>query len=81
MRIFFVKLNLIFFLLQANHLFARYLRSESYRKALIWQKRYLVALLATYQTYPLFSKELPIPFLHEAVANRPIRSSGVQRFK
>lgn len=35
--------------LQANHLFGRFLRAESYRKSLIWQKRYLIGLLETYQ--------------------------------
>ncbi|KAJ3623780.1 hypothetical protein MTP99_017443 [Tenebrio molitor] len=34
---------------RANYLFAKYLRSESYRKALAWQKRYLISLLETYQ--------------------------------
>jgi hypothetical protein len=38
---------------RANYLFAKYLRSESYRKALAWQKRYLISLLETYQTTPL----------------------------
>lgn len=30
---------------RANYLFAKYLRSESYRKALTWQKQYLTSLL------------------------------------
>ena len=38
---------------RANFLFAKYLRSESYRKALAWQKRYLISLLETYQNEPL----------------------------
>nr|CAD7428850.1 unnamed protein product [Timema monikensis] len=31
------------------HLFGKYLRSESYRKALVWQKRYLLVVLGGYQ--------------------------------
>ncbi|XP_025835936.1 myosin-4 isoform X2 [Agrilus planipennis] len=38
---------------RANHLFARYLKSESNKKALVWQKRYLISLLATYQDFRL----------------------------
>lgn len=36
-------------LFQANHLFGKYLRVESFRKALVHQKRYLVIMLQTYQ--------------------------------
>lgn len=35
--------------LQIRHLFWKYLRSESYRKALMWQKRYLLLVLGGYQ--------------------------------
>ena len=35
--------------LQIKHLFWKYLRSESYRKALVWQKRYLLLVLVGYQ--------------------------------
>ena len=35
--------------LQIKHLFWKYLRSESYRKALVWQKRYLLLVLGGYQ--------------------------------
>lgn len=35
--------------LQVKHLFGKYLRSESYRKALVWQKRYLLVVLGGYQ--------------------------------
>jgi hypothetical protein len=34
---------------QIKHLFWKYLRSESYRKALVWQKRYLLLVLGGYQ--------------------------------
>ncbi|XP_058833017.1 pericentrin isoform X2 [Topomyia yanbarensis] len=34
---------------RANHLFGKYLRSESHRKALVHQKRYLQIVLATYE--------------------------------
>lgn len=43
---------------RANHLFAKYLRSESFRKALIYQKRYLLITIASYQpthVLPIFS--------------------------
>jgi len=35
--------------LQIKHLFWKYLRSESYRKTLVWQKRYLILVLGGYQ--------------------------------
>jgi A-kinase anchor protein 9 len=35
--------------LQVKHLLGKYLRSESYRKALVWQKRYLLVVLGGYQ--------------------------------
>lgn len=35
--------------LQIKHLFWKCLRSESYRKALVWQKRYLLLVLGGYQ--------------------------------
>jgi hypothetical protein len=44
--------------LQTSHLnkfYARYLRSEAYRKALIYQKRYLLVLLAGYRDTELFA--------------------------
>ncbi|XP_065163040.1 A-kinase anchor protein 9 isoform X3 [Atheta coriaria] len=34
---------------RANHLFGKYLRADSYRHALSFQKKYLIGLLATYQ--------------------------------
>ncbi|XP_059608935.1 pericentrin isoform X2 [Phlebotomus argentipes] len=34
---------------RANHLFGKYLRVESFRKALVHQKRYLMIVLASYQ--------------------------------
>ncbi|RZC43306.1 myosin-9-like, partial [Asbolus verrucosus] len=44
---------------RANYLFAKYLRSESYRKALAWQKRYLISLLETYQTGDIYIELQP----------------------
>lgn len=35
---------------RANHLFSKYLRTESFRRALIHQKRYLMILLGTYES-------------------------------
>lgn len=35
---------------RANHLFGKYLRTESFRRALIHQKRYLMIVLSTYET-------------------------------
>jgi hypothetical protein len=34
---------------QIKHLFWKYLRSESYRKSLVWQKRYLLLVLGGYE--------------------------------
>lgn len=34
---------------RANHLFSKYLRTESFRRALIHQKRYLMIVLSTYE--------------------------------
>lgn len=39
---------------RANHLFARYMRSESFRKALIYQKKFLLI------TYEVSNKNLPL---------------------
>ncbi|KAF5306240.1 hypothetical protein FQA39_LY08938 [Lamprigera yunnana] len=58
---------------RANHLFAKYLRSESYRKALAWQKKYIVNLLASYQQYP--SPDI-YPF-----ENMSARRKGKSRFR
>ncbi|GJQ85464.1 hypothetical protein Trydic_g23887 [Trypoxylus dichotomus] len=65
---------------RANHLFGKYLRSESYRKALIWQKRYLVALLATYQSFKPITERLPLSAF-EPRNQEPARSKGKRRFK
>ncbi|XP_055300374.1 uncharacterized protein LOC129567480 isoform X2 [Sitodiplosis mosellana] len=35
---------------RANHLFSKYLRTESFRRALIHQKRYLMIVLSTYES-------------------------------
>lgn len=35
---------------KANHLFGKYLRTESFRRALVHQKRYLMIVLSTYET-------------------------------
>lgn len=35
---------------RANHLFGKYLRTESFRRALIHQKRYLMIVLSTYES-------------------------------
>ncbi|KAK4873718.1 hypothetical protein RN001_013078 [Aquatica leii] len=51
-------------IVRANHLFAKYLRSESYRKALIWQKKYIVSLLASYQYSPRQNSPKPTQKLH-----------------
>ncbi|XP_049849613.1 A-kinase anchor protein 9-like isoform X1 [Schistocerca gregaria] len=34
---------------RVNHLFGKYLRAESYRKSLVWQKRYLLVVLGGYE--------------------------------
>lgn len=44
-----VAANLLEMEERANHLFGRYLRVESHRKALVHQKRYLLIVLQTYQ--------------------------------
>merc|ERR1719158_233324 len=40
---------------QTVFLYRNYLRSESYRKALVWQKRYLSLLLSSYQEAEILS--------------------------
>lgn len=67
--------------IQANHLFGRYLRSESYRKALIWQKRYLTALLATYQNFRPFTERLPLNAFEVKNSKKTKSSTGTGRFK
>lgn len=57
---------------RANYLFAKFLRSESYRKALAWQKRYLVSLLETYQTFP---------YIEENLEKKKSKSKSQNRFK
>ncbi|XP_031352709.1 A-kinase anchor protein 9-like isoform X3 [Photinus pyralis] len=59
---------------RANQLFAKFLRSESYRKALVWQKKYIVSLLASYQNHPL-------PFESATVTPAYARLSGRRRFR
>jgi len=44
-----MKYLLIFNISKANHLFGKYLRVESFRKALVHQKRYLLTMIATYE--------------------------------
>ncbi|KAK9719890.1 Pericentrin-AKAP-450 domain of centrosomal targeting protein [Popillia japonica] len=66
---------------RANHLFGKYLRSESYRKALIWQKRYLVALLATYQDFRPIAERIPSSIFEPKQYKTPARSRGKRRFK
>jgi hypothetical protein len=36
---------------QAYHFYRLLLRAESYRKALIWQKKYISLLLSSYQVF------------------------------
>ncbi|KAK5641438.1 hypothetical protein RI129_009985 [Pyrocoelia pectoralis] len=59
---------------RANHLFAKYLRSESYRKALAWQKKYIISLLASYQNHSL-------PFESATVTPTYGRLCGKSRFR
>lgn len=41
--------SVIFMLVQVQRLYERYLRAESYRKSLVYQKRYLLLLLGGFQ--------------------------------
>ncbi|KAF5283599.1 hypothetical protein FQR65_LT13805 [Abscondita terminalis] len=59
---------------RANYLFAQYLRSESYRKALTWQKKYIVSLLASYQNYDSPYRDMCYP-------GTPQKLQGKLRFK
>lgn len=52
---------------RANHLMGKYLRTESFRRALIHQKRYLMIVLNTYETNE--SKVLS-SFKHSSAANK-----------
>ncbi|XP_972088.2 pericentrin isoform X2 [Tribolium castaneum] len=44
---------------RANYLFAKYLRSESYRKALVWQKKYLISLIEMVYVTPVEHSIVP----------------------
>lgn len=43
------EVNMILIPLQVQRLYERYLRAESFRKALVYQKRYLLLLLGGFQ--------------------------------
>ncbi|XP_041780735.1 pericentrin isoform X3 [Anopheles merus] len=74
---------------RANHLFGKYLRSESHRKALVHQKRYLQIVLATYEeneakALALLNAQLPpgqLEVLALASGPRSLESSGQPRRK
>ncbi|XP_061519073.1 A-kinase anchor protein 9 isoform X1 [Anopheles gambiae] len=74
---------------RANHLFGKYLRSESHRKALVHQKRYLQIVLATYEeneakALALLNAQLPpgqMEVLALASGPRSLDSSGQPRRK
>lgn len=60
---------------RANYLFAKFLKAESYRKALVWQKRYLISLLDSYQ----YCQRVQ----NETLQVQPVvkKSTGKDRFK
>uniref|UniRef100_A0A182PBV7 Pericentrin/AKAP-450 centrosomal targeting domain-containing protein n=1 Tax=Anopheles epiroticus TaxID=199890 RepID=A0A182PBV7_9DIPT len=74
---------------RANHLFGKYLRSESHRKALVHQKRYLQIVLATYEeneakALALLNAQLPpgqLEVLALASGPRSLESSSQPRRK
>uniref|UniRef100_A0A182JV82 Pericentrin/AKAP-450 centrosomal targeting domain-containing protein n=1 Tax=Anopheles christyi TaxID=43041 RepID=A0A182JV82_9DIPT len=74
---------------RANHLFGKYLRSESHRKALVHQKRYLQIVLATYEeneakALALLNAQLPpgqLEVLALASGPRSLESSSHPRRK
>ncbi|XP_044760677.1 pericentrin-like isoform X2 [Coccinella septempunctata] len=61
---------------RSNYLFAKCLRVESYRKALIWQKRYLVYLLGSYQ----YTTDLG-PLEKFQNGQKKLRFSGIRKFR
>lgn len=63
------------FALQANHLFGKYLRVESFRKALVHQKRYLLIMLQTYQENEAKALALIKGRQHPAAPAKPKRPS------
>ncbi|KAL3273136.1 hypothetical protein HHI36_014590 [Cryptolaemus montrouzieri] len=60
---------------RANYLFAKCLRVESYRKALIWQKRYLISLIGSYQS------TTDLGPMEKLQGQKKIRFSGIRRFR
>ncbi|XP_053660325.1 pericentrin-like [Anopheles marshallii] len=74
---------------RANHLFGKYLRSESHRKALVHQKRYLQIVLTTYEeneakALALLNAQLPpgqLEVLALASGPRSLESSSHPRRK
>ncbi|XP_045478324.1 A-kinase anchor protein 9-like isoform X2 [Harmonia axyridis] len=61
---------------RSNYLFAKCLRVESYRKALIWQKNYIVYLLGAYQD----TTDLA-PMDRVRRGQKKLRFSGIQKFR
>lgn len=72
-----VDVSLIFMLLQMQRLYERYLRAESYRKSLVYQKRYLLLLLGGFQeceqaTLALIARMGAQPTLSQSHVSRPL---------
>lgn len=72
--------------LQMKYLHGKYLRSESYRKALIWQKRYLLVVLGGYQESEAItvSRLAQLPGVQETMLHQrysALRTKPRMRFK
>lgn len=65
--------------LRADHIFRCYLKSESFRKALIYQKRYLLTLLATYQACSTRLVDLQLVYAKSEVQTNA--REGVGKFR
>lgn len=62
---------------RANHLFGKYLRTESFRRALIHQKRYLMILVNTYES----NEAKVLNALNGSLIGAPLQRRKVPSFK
>ncbi|XP_052121306.1 pericentrin-like isoform X3 [Frankliniella occidentalis] len=63
---------------RVSHLFGRYLRMQSYRKALVWQKRYLLSVISGLNE----SKSLTSHYLANSIENNKVlKRNPLRRFR
>ena len=80
-----INLHNLYFFLQVLRLYGKYLRAESFRKALTYQKKYLLLLLGGFQdceqaTLALIAKMGAFPSPDD-VQRRSRHSRGFMRFR